>query len=641
MPQAKKIRGSDEANFLFVNQNVTSLLSTDKDAQLSQSKNRHVQLQRFTKRKETPSNNSQPQASSASSPCESHQNTTGSVTTSDSDTASSCSPPPEVQTLNHPHPKQLRWRQHRPSQSSKAKPEPKRSSNHSRRSSQDDSQSSLPSRMTGNAQCLPYRSIQVSKNFQVVQRSSSVDSDHISKASGHQTKNELQIRPPVRVEDLTSINIDGLDLNPSTPFGIPQSRWRFAIDPFKSTTLTVHPCAASVVEYYTSAVIPAIFSADSRASPDYKLRHQLAFQKDMHACMTEPAHMYAMLAYASARMLRIEGQFLLPSLGENEKAYLHLHFKTKAIEMIRSRVGSNQLDHNLLQAVCRLMGTEMLLENYGESKTHVRAMSIIIEALGGIGNLDSYTKEKILIADLFSAFQCLSKPHLPLTWDPGNLSKESGRKILPHVSSPLRTLGARFSEVLLSEVFHPDMKTIFSDLIQVVRMSVYSLTQPELTAADFQWLTLRKTAIEHRLLSFQPTHKQVGKNRYIQECMRLALLFWMALTLGNNLRTNTAARLDFHLRQTLERSDLEDLWYPHSDLLLWILTTGAFVAADAGELHWFQKAAAKVAHRLGVSEERELKKLLQGYFYVDELQHGDLTRLATKMLPGPSWLQSR
>jgi hypothetical protein len=97
--------------------------------------------------------------------------------------------------------------------------------------------------------------------------------------------------------------------------------------------------------------------------------------------------------------------------------------------------------------------------------------------------------------------------------------------------------------------------------------------------------------------------------------------------LADPVREKLVAPFSFLLRQTLERSGLQSLWYPHSALLLWIVTTGAFIAKKGDEYDWFATMAAKVATYLEVCKVADLIKALQSFFYIDGLQHQGLAKL--------------
>jgi hypothetical protein len=407
---------------------------------------------------------------------------------------------------------------------------------------------------------------------------------------------------------------------------VPRPRQAYALDPFSSTTLQLHPATPSLIHYYTKLMIPRIFAIDARASNNSGLRHQHAFQKDMQGCLTDETQMYALLASSLVHMNRFESHLEIPGIKAADKERAPLYFKTRAMASVRRQLADGSLDVGMFQVVYRLMATERCLGNHIVAKTHFRALYALVAALGGVQSLDSYNKERVIHSDLFEAAQSLRSPNLPLTWDPGNPSEETMLKIGPPDS--LKALGLSFLTVQPSKVFHADMLDIISALTTLVHFTVYSWTPTaDLTPDDLSWQTLRRAAIEHRLLSFPSTHNRAGDHNFIQECTRVATLFWVALYLADPIRTELVAPFNPLLRQTLERSGLQSLWYPHSALLLWIVTIGAFIAKNGDEYDWFATMAAKVATYLQVTKIADLKTVLQGFFYIDSIQHQLLAKL--------------
>jgi hypothetical protein len=407
---------------------------------------------------------------------------------------------------------------------------------------------------------------------------------------------------------------------------VPRPRQGYALDPFSSTTLKLHPAAPSLIHYYANTMIPRIFAVDARAAKTFGLRHLHAFQKDMQGCLKDDMQLYALLASSLVHLNRFESHLQIPGIKAEDKERAPLYFKTRAIASVRRHLADGNIDLGLFQVVYRLMATERCLGNHEAAKTHFRALSALVNALGGVHSLDSYNKERVIHSDLFEAAQSLRSPDLPLTWDPGNLPAETILKIAPPES--LQALGSGFLDTQLSKIFHADMLDIFLGLTTVVHMTVYSwIPTADFTVDDLSWQTLRRAAIEHRLLSFPSTHNDAGDHNFIQECTRVATLFWVAMYLADPVREKLVAPFSFLLRQTLERSGLQSLWYPHSALLLWIVTTGAFIAKKGDEYDWFATMAAKVATYLEVCKVADLIKALQSFFYIDGLQHQGLAKL--------------
>ena len=448
----------------------------------------------------------------------------------------------------------------------------------------------------------------------------------------HNQTSDRQSGPPAhRIGSLKSRQLafettnTGLDL--FTPTEIPRPRQGFSLDPFSSTAIELHPAAPSLMQYYASNLMPSMFPADSGSSTRSAMRHLRAFQQDMHDCMTDEGHMYALLSSTSVHMQRWQGQLLVPGLEAGAKDISPLYFKMRAIAIVRQRLVEGHLDLGMFQDIYRLMSAETMLGNVSEAETHFKALFAVVEALGGLDALDEYSKERIIHSDLYGAVQSLRSPRLPLTWDPGNLPAVTHTKILQ--DTPLPQLGSQFLEGGLSDLFHPAMQNILSDVTTVFRITIYSWQHADLTQDEISWLSLKRSAVDHRLLAFPTTYRRPGDHNFVQECTRIATLFWIGMTTPSAVCRELLAPYNLHLRGVLERSGLQSLWYPHSALLLWIATIGALMADSEEEYTWFGTLSAKVASYLQVTDEGDLKDVLRGFLYMDELQHEDLSKLVS------------
>lgn len=426
------------------------------------------------------------------------------------------------------------------------------------------------------------------------------------------------------------IGLSNICHSQSAPAEVPRPRPRFCMDPFSSTTIEIHPAAPSLMQYYASNMIPAMFLADIGASDQSARRIMRAFQEDMRDCMADEGNMYALLSSTSAHMYRWQGQLRIPGMQlDANDTNTTLYFRTKTIAAVRKKLANGQVDVGLFNDIYRLMSAETILGDLKAAQAHFQALLAVTEALGGVDALDGYRKERIIHTDLYGATQSLRCPSLPLTWDPGNLPAETELKI--HYRFSLSNLGSHFWDARISNLFHSEMQSILADLIIVVHMTTHSYEHSDLSDEELSWLSLKRSALDHRLLAFPTKFKQPGDHNFIQECTRIATLFWMGMTLPGAVCKALLAPFVTHLMWTLKRSGLQSLWYPHSGLLLWITTIGAFMADDESEYSWFATMTAKVAGYLQIDTELQLENLLQGFLYFDDIQHEKVTDLFPKL----------
>jgi hypothetical protein len=105
-----------------------------------------------------------------------------------------------------------------------------------------------------------------------------------------------------------------------------------------------------------------------------------------------------------------------------------------------------------------------------------------------------------------------------------------------------------------------------------------------------------------------------------QEACRIALLvFWNANYLVGQPNSALFRRLTTQLKAALEKSNLQDFWAPHHDLLTWVLFLGAHISAGQRERPWFVINLARGATLLELVEWAETRTLLLRFIYLDRI----------------------
>lgn len=409
---------------------------------------------------------------------------------------------------------------------------------------------------------------------------------------------------------------------------IPRSVSGDVVDPFASTQVALEQWAPPLIQYYTMIIMPQMFNIEARTFSLPEMRHAAAVHADMQACMSDPAHMYALLAASSARMLRYEGALLLPNVEEHSFQRVPIFFKTKAIESLRHRLSRGHLDKSVVVDIHRLMATAVYLEDTEVADAHFQALAQMIRDLGGFETLDDYTKERIISLNLNRALLDLKAPSLSLTWDPGRIPDHLKARISRRSRSHNQLLGSRFV-ASSSNAVSDEIKEISLDLIDVVQVYIDATRPTDLSHNDFKWIAQRQAAIEHRLLSLVPAHESDAKSS-CQECVRLALIFWMSMTLADPIQAKTVRRLSHRFVAQVQPLDW-DLWRPDLDLLLWVVITGALAVGGIGgdgdnDERWLTRLLGTTARlvmeqlNMEISDVTRLEEVLCGFFYIAEQQ---------------------
>ena len=394
-------------------------------------------------------------------------------------------------------------------------------------------------------------------------------------------------------------------------------------DPFSDTFLALQRWAPPLIQYYTTVMIPHLFATELRTVPMQLMRHTPALHAEMEACMAEPVHMYAQLAAVSARMLRYEGRLLLPDVKPEDYARVPLFFKTKAITSLRHKLERGQLNQLLAQDVFRLWACAVMMDDQSAANAHSQAMLEMVRDLGGLIAFDDYTKERMILVDIWASCWTLSRPKFSLTcWDPGHLPETSRYKILP--KEYRQVLGSTFHRTEISQILDDPWRSLISGLTEMVDLTCYSFTNP-VTPDDFRWLLLRRTAIEHHLLCSLATAADGRDINIIAEATKLAVLIWIGMVLVNRNKQLLSHQVNT-LRNWLGPLEVgpAQLESEHTELLLWISSTAALATVTEDDKSWFANLSSRMAEKLEIETLDDMEEQLHGLLYVPEMQREDL-----------------
>lgn len=423
-------------------------------------------------------------------------------------------------------------------------------------------------------------------------------------------------RPPSRRKSDTS-RAYALSASPISPS-----------DPFCDTFVALQRWAPPLIQYYTTVMIPHLFATELKTVPMQLMRHTPALHAEMEVCMAEAAHMYAQLAAVSARMLRYEGHLLLPDVKPEDYSRVPLFFKTKAITSLRHKLERGQLNQFLAHDVFRLWVSAVMMDDQAAADAHSQAMIEMVRDLGGLHAFDDYTKERMILLDIWSACWTLTRPKFQLTWDPGHFPETFCYKI--RGKEYQRLLGSTFDRTETLQTLDVFFGSLISGLTELVNLTCYSFTNP-LAPTEFRWLLLRRTAIEHRLLFSLATVADDGDIKSITEATKLTVLVWIGMVLVNRNKQLLSHQVNT-LREWLEplEADLIKRETKHKELLLWISSTAAMATLTEDDKKWFVNLASRMAEKLEIETLGDMEEHLHGLLYVREMQRKDLGGLMGK-----------
>lgn len=402
---------------------------------------------------------------------------------------------------------------------------------------------------------------------------------------------------------------------------LPESRpWSPTADPFPNMETALRLWAPVLMEYFTKTLLPSVFHLDMRVVPLQQMRHTSAIREDLERCFTEPAHLYSLLAFVSARMLAVEGHLPLKNLSEEMAQRVPAFFETRAIQIVRRKLSSEPLTLDILGDTLRLLATARNIMDKGAWDSHSEALLQMMDHLGGFDKIGDYTKERIISAYVLSGLERLEKPQMPLCWDPGHLPvyfTESAKSTTDLTRQPP---GRSFMNPAKKEVLGSGIQELVTDIEEVVSTLLSTQSSGTYQPNLYTWIAFRRAAVDYRLLALPIPKNSKDSDHQRQQCTRLALLFWIGTTIGDPIRKVISAKTCNALRVALERRHLKYLWHPHTDLLLWVTSVGALVAGNPDDYVYFAKLAAIAAKALRLDNFVAFEEVLEGFFYLPDMQ---------------------
>lgn len=388
-----------------------------------------------------------------------------------------------------------------------------------------------------------------------------------------------------------------------------------AVDPFHATTAKLDPLVLELFHYYIHVLVPSKWHVDSQ-SKQKLARIEAASKGVIQGCLSDELHLYSLLASMASRMQNLEHwPAPLPT-----DLYIH-----KALVALRRYMDAKpgRIETQVFHDMFFLCTAEAYRYNLEASMMHLRAIAQLVDAAGGLGQLENHMLLETLVqGDIMLAVEQLSTPVFPLTWDPGSFPHARWQTI--KMITPLRHLG---QSMLQDASLPPALRRMIHDVIQCVQIAQYVWTHRQSPKSDLEWIFLRYLAILHRLLMLECASWQA-------EAFRVALIMWLMIVMTKlGIRRSIkfiVPQLKLALLASQKEAE-EHPWDNRPGLLLWILTTGCFPAADSKDEPWFLARLADVAGRLRIQTEAQLRNFLRCYFFLEPAQSASLSTLVAKL----------
>jgi hypothetical protein len=183
----------------------------------------------------------------------------------------------------------------------------------------------------------------------------------------------------------------------------------------------------------------------------------------------------------------------------------------------------------------------------------------------------------------------------------------------------LRDLGTALLMPAVAALFNWQLNQAFQDLREVVLYREhYHHKECPPPGAELDHFNIKSYNIRYLVLTI-PFQMQTPVSNKQEPCRIALLIFWNANYLVGGPDSALFRHLTTQLKVALEKSDLQDFWVPHTELLMWALFLGAHISAGRQERPWFVMNLAGGARLLKVYEWTEMRAILLRFFYIDRV----------------------
>jgi hypothetical protein len=191
--------------------------------------------------------------------------------------------------------------------------------------------------------------------------------------------------------------------------------------------------------------------------------------------------------------------------------------------------------------------------------------------------------------------------------------------ILSDIPPFLKDLGTALLTPGVAALFNWQVNLAFRDLREVVLYrEYYHETGSTPPAAELDHFNIKSYNLRYLVLTV-PLQMQTPVSDKQEACRIALLIFWNANYLIMQPDSALFRRLTTQLKTALEKSDFQNFWAPHYDLLMWVLFLGAHISAGQRERPWFVLNLARGARLLKLADWAETRTIMLRFFYLDRI----------------------
>ncbi|OAP56065.1 hypothetical protein AYL99_09244 [Fonsecaea erecta] len=415
-----------------------------------------------------------------------------------------------------------------------------------------------------------------------------------------------------------------------------------SLDPFGQFTVPMNLEKHRILEYFVLRFFPAVTRSDI-----------VAFMGHPRAASSSPAvqvvrrasadevHVLALLAAASARMKFVDRYHF-------SRADLPERLADATLRLLRSYLGhARPITHELVQSILYLWAVESYRRNWEAVWTHGKMiMYLCNQHLGGFHNLNPYMRRMLWLADRFQAAATQSPPLIKERWETERLTPQQhtcavAALRLEHGKQPM---GWGFTET--NSVFSEHFQKLLDAVVElscVIHCHWIGVTEQALIPKQ-DWAVARSYFVADELINFrediagESAKSPISGEPHLQDCIRLALIVWMAFIPTCVPYAASAAILA--LRAAVDAKPLRDRLgriissrheHPASlkeqTMLLWVAGLGAVASELVDNQEWFAVQFQRLAKKLGISSWEDFMPIQERFLLLEHLKAGNLVKL--------------
>lgn len=409
-----------------------------------------------------------------------------------------------------------------------------------------------------------------------------------------------------------------------------------SVEPFGQFRVSMDAEKHRIMEYFVLKFFPAVTRSDVHSFMGHPAAaSQTAAVQIIRRALSDELHILALMAAASARMKYVERHHF-------DRTDLAERLGDATLQLLRRYLAQRKpITHELVQSILYLWAFESYRRNWEAVWTHGKMIMYLADNyLGGFRGLDPYMRRMLWLADRFQAAATQSPPLIKEQWETEELLPQQytfAVGVLRELDKQPMGYGFYEAHDSFSDKFRGLLNSVL-DLCCIVHCHWIGIPEQGLMPSR-NWAIARSYFVADELINFKDSEAtNESPEKTIQECLRLALIVWMAFVPASNPYAAFVKLLS--LRAAVDTKSLRHgvagflinlherpLRPDDQYLLLWVSGLGAVTSEGSENQEWFSVQFQRLAKMLGVFSWDDFVPIQERFLMLDTLKPGNLTYL--------------